>query len=129
MKSKSWVIRNLNKKVAIGLVATLVILAAALYVVHTEARADETSKTITLQAEQLQTLSKRIGDYTYSPHSLGECLNNAANEYTNYIRANGEVSVAPDRDKGYSLASDEWKRADDKLQSDKGNCEALFGKE
>jgi predicted PurR-regulated permease PerM len=105
-----------------------IFVAFAIILAQQNTQIQKLSASDTERAKQVQTLSKRIGDYTYSPHSLNECLSTAATEYTNYIKSTGKASSDPTKGMSYSLTSAEWERADTKLKADEANCKALFDK-
>lgn len=117
----------LNKK---SLVVGLALLSLVLSVlaVRAEMNSRDLSSVVNSQSEQISTLSKRISDYTYSPHSLNECLNTAATEYTTFVKSNGKISVIGGGEPSYQLTEAQWKTADVKLANERNNCEVLFGR-
>lgn len=123
--------RRISKsKVALsfGIIVILLLVTLVGVVVQQNSRIQEIKSSDEHQAEQLKTLSKRIGDYTYNPQTLNECMNNAANEYSNAIKTGGEVIVEPDKSKSYSLSSEDWRKADEKLKTAESYCKSQFGK-
>lgn len=72
-------------------------------------------------------LSSRMSAIKYSPGSLSDCINVATLEYSNFIKTKGVISQVAGREPAYSLSEHEWKKADDKLKSDRVACESQFG--
>jgi len=111
--------------IAINLVIFMTLVAV---IVHQNNQIQKITLSDKNQAEQLSKLTQRIGEYTYSPHSLSECLNTAATEYTNTIKKSGDVVTQPGKDSSYSLSSAEWRKADEKLKASEADCKVLFDK-
>lgn len=116
-------------KIALVTVGLLSLCALIATLAYQNGRIENLMASDESHAQEVKKLSERVGKYTYNPHSLGECLNTAATAYTDYIKSHGKIDSMANGEPSYILSKDGWDVADTKLQSDRQNCEALFGKE
>jgi hypothetical protein len=79
---------------------------------------------IEAQNAQIGALSQRLNN---EPQTLDACLQQAALDYSNYIKANGTLNPNAESASNYSMSMDEWEVADSKLQAERANCQVLHG--
>lgn len=116
-----------SKNTWLVLTALALVIIALMYVVTTNSRIDQLTNSSMQQSATIEGILKRVNEYTYNPQTLGECINNASSEYTNYIKLNGETIVGGEKP-SYSLSEKAWKEADSKYKAAKDTCESMFGK-
>lgn len=111
------------KTLATVLLAAILLMGALKY--------SQDMKESSLRQDKLQSdidnLTKRVGDFTYNPNSLSECLDRAANEYMVFIQMNGKTEIRDDTP-NYSMSEDQWKTANSTYELAKQDCKNMFGR-
>lgn len=120
-------LRNASKKDILVVVLGMAIIALVIWLTMMNNRMTQLENEQHKSNQTISTLSERVKKYTYNPQSLSECLSNAGNDYSNYIKTHG-TAVPNEKGVGYSMSSDQWETAEVNLKKAQNDCRVMFDK-
>lgn len=113
-----------RKNLYLSLASCLAIIALSTWLLLDNAQKTSLLK---VQGATLEEQGRQIQELTAdNPNTLEGCLDRAAVNYANEIKANGTLSTNPDQTT-YYMSMDAWKKLDDQLQRERQACQAMHG--